>query len=121
LFALQNDSLGQLLDTAVDHFQGKPVWTLIEQLALQVPFERRVAFIERQQGLQGRYDPGRHPNSDECEFLDTRHHPTTNRWRGRFQLWIHADRIKHQGRELGFFVIYHLEPVDFIPDVTKSA
>jgi|GEM_PF-5746382 len=113
-----NGQLGHLLDCTAADFEGKQVWPLIERLAEQVPAPRRDAFIQRQRDLQKKYDAKLHPHSDEFEYLDTTHHPASNLWRGKYKMWIHADRLRIEGQEVGYLVVYHLEKTDRIPQPT---
>jgi hypothetical protein len=110
-----NTPMGQLLDSSEHDFEGKPVAVLVERLAQHVPKPRRSAFLQRQAGLQEKYSSRLHPNSDDFEYLDTTNHPASNVWRGKFKLWIHADRVKLGGKDIGYFVIYHAERTDRIP------
>lgn len=110
-----NSHIGQLLDSSERDFEGRPVRVLIERLAQQVPELHRTAFLQRQGTLQEKYSANLHPHSDEFEYLDTTHHPVSNLWRGLYKLWIHADRITLNGREIGYFVMYHVEKIDRLP------
>jgi PAS domain-containing protein len=116
-----NRHLGQLLDSSEQDFEGKSVRGLIERLAQQVPEPRRGAFLKRQRDLQDEYDAKLHPHSDEFEYLDTTRHPVSSGWRGKYKLWIHADRIKLDGKEVGYFVMYRTERIDQLPPQSTKA
>ena len=110
-----NQQLADLIGTSRQKILNESASWIVDRIIALAPVDHRPRFVQHQQAMAKRFTDDEQDYDFEDEYLDCSGHQSNNPLRGKWKVRIHAHRVRHDGKPLGFFVYYILDRVRSIP------
>ncbi|EMI21620.1 hypothetical protein RMSM_01447 [Rhodopirellula maiorica SM1] len=110
-----NQQLADLLGKSRAKIRSESVEWVVDHVINLAPKGHKPGFRRHQKEMGERFANDEQDYDFEDEYLDCSGHQSNNPLRGKWKVRIHAHRVRHDGKPLGFFVYYVLDRVQKIP------
>lgn len=110
-----NQQIADLLATNRPKLKKESVSWLVSRLIQLVPPDYRPRFAKLQEEIREKFESEEVDYHYADGYVDCNDHPGSNVFHGMWRVRIHAHRVRHMEKPLGFFVYYMLDKVQSIP------